>query len=92
MGHVSRSNNERAEELSRLIGSHEVEISCSQCQARCAKSVAFLKENREMRCPVCSGTILLDVSAIQSKVRRVEKSLRSLHSQLSSTMRDPKSN
>jgi len=92
MTHESRSGGERAKDLAELIASHEVEVGCSQCPARFAKSVAFLKATREMRCPVCSAPVLLDVSAIQNEVRRVEKSLRSLHSQLSSTMRDPKSN
>jgi DNA-directed RNA polymerase subunit RPC12/RpoP len=84
------SNNEDTKELSELIAKHEVEIACSQCQARFAKSLGFLKANREMSCPTCSATVLLDVSSIQRQVRQVEKSLRALHSQLSSTMRDPK--
>jgi len=92
MGPVSRSNNERTKDLTEVIASHEVEIVCTQCQARIPKSIAFLKATREMRCPVCSAAVLLDVSSIQGEVRRVEKSLRALHSQLSSTMRDPKSN
>ena len=77
-------------ELSELIARHEVEIACSQCHARFAKSLAFLKANREMSCPACAAKVFLDVSSIQREVRRIEKSLRSLYSQLSATMRDPK--
>ena len=105
MGHASRSSNKRgrvvarsaakprqriSRELSALIAGHELEIECSRCHARVPKSVAFLKAHREMSCPVCAAAILLDVSSIQGEVRRIEKSLRTLHSQLSSAMSDPK--
>jgi hypothetical protein len=80
----------RPPELSEVIEKHEVELACSQCQARFARSVGFLKTNREMSCPTCAATVLLDVSSIQKEVRQLEKSLRALHSQLSATMRDPK--
>jgi DNA-directed RNA polymerase subunit RPC12/RpoP len=90
MAPASHSNNDRAKDLAEVIANHEVEISCSQCHARFMKTVAFLKAEREMRCPVCSAPILLDVSSIQGEVRRVEKSLRALHSQLSEQMRDAK--
>ena len=42
-----------------------------------------------MRCPTCAAIIFLDISVIQGEVRRVEKSLTALYSQLNTAIGDP---
>lgn len=82
----SMSPGRMAQELARLISEHQLEVRCFGCASCMSKPLGFIKANREMRCPECSAIIRLDISLVRGEVRRIEKSMRALHSQLSAVI------
>jgi uncharacterized Zn-finger protein len=68
--------------IEKLIAAHELEVQCAGCSTVIQRPIAWLREHRDMTCPICETTIILGTSKINAEIRNVERQLMELHRQL----------
>lgn len=75
------------ETIAGIVSNYELTISCEKCGAQIPKTIGWIRQHRDMRCPSCEAVIVLNTSRITGTIRSVERRLGDLQSQLSERIR-----
>lgn len=75
------------ETIADIVSAYELTISCEKCGAQTPKTIGWIRQHRDMRCPSCDAVIVLNTSRITGTIRSVERRLGDLQSQLSERIR-----
>lgn len=70
-----------------IVSAYELTIGCEKCGAQTTRTIGWIKEHRDMKCPECEAVIVLNTSRITSTIRSVERRLGDLRSQLTERIR-----
>jgi hypothetical protein len=75
------------ETIVEIVSAYELPIGCEKCGAQTQKAIGWIRLHRDMKCPGCSGTIVLNTSRITATMRSVERRLADLQVQLTERIR-----
>jgi ribosomal protein S27E len=70
-----------------LVNSYNLSIRCGQCGVEVVQSIGWLRSHRDMLCPACSATIVLNTSNTCREIRNVARRLEDLQAQLLTRIR-----
>jgi len=65
-----------------IVNTHELPIDCGRCGTQALTAIGWLKVHRDMSCPLCSATIVLNTSRITGLIRSIERRIGELRNQL----------
>lgn len=73
--------------ISEIVSNYELTIACEKCGAQTQKTIGWIRQHRDMKCPQCEAVIVLNTSRITGTIRSVERRLGDLQSQLTERIR-----
>jgi hypothetical protein len=75
------------ESIADIVSAYELTIACEKCGAQTPRTIGWIRQHRDMKCPACDAIIVLNTSRITGTIRSVERRLGDLRAQLTERIR-----
>ena len=75
------------ESIADIVSNYELTIACEKCGAQTPRTIGWIRQHRDMKCPECDAIIVLNTSRITGTIRSVERRLGDLRTQLTERIR-----
>ena len=73
--------------IAEIVSAYELTIACEKCGAQSPRTIGWIRQHRDMKCPACDAMIVLNTSRLTGTIRSVERRLGDLQVQLTERIR-----